>query len=160
MKKFLFATALAGAIAFAGWNAFGLGADYPNGQPATQQQWPEGMASLVNTTNRIHGFFENDSDVFFFAGNATDFSSFLEDYSKIGGTVDRHRLILHKGAGEAKSPWETNGRACDWKLFGRGNGWANGVITNYVLEVHFWTGGKIALDQAAIPKNVEVMKAQ
>ena len=31
--------------------------------------------------------------------------------------------------------------------------------TNYVLEVHFWTDGKFALNQLAIPKNVEVMKA-
>jgi hypothetical protein len=30
--------------------------------------------------------------------------------------------------------------------------------TNYVLEVHFWTGGKIALDQVNIPKNVEIQK--
>ena len=30
--------------------------------------------------------------------------------------------------------------------------------TNYVLEVHFWTGGKITLDQVSIPKNVEISK--
>jgi hypothetical protein len=121
----------------------------------TASNWPDGMASLVNGTNWIHGFFVNDSDVFFFAGTTTNFSSFLEDYSKIGGTVDRHRLILHDGVGEAKSPWDKNGRTCDWELYGQGNGWKNGILTNYLLEVHFWTGGKIPVDQLTIPQNVE-----
>jgi hypothetical protein len=84
----------------------------------------------------------------------------LEDYSKIGGTVDSHRLILHDGVGEAKSPWDKNGRSCDWELYGQGNGWKNGIMTNYLLEVHFWTGGKIVLNQVTIPKNVEVTNAK
>jgi hypothetical protein len=147
-------------IALAGWSVFGLGADHPDGQPVTASNWPDGMAGLVNGTNRIHGFFVNDVDVFFFVGTATNFSSFLEDYSKIGSAVDRHRLILHEGDGDAKSPWGKNGRACDWELYGQGNGWKNGIMTNYILEVHFWTGGKIALDQVTIPKNVEVTNAK
>ncbi|HEX5397416.1 MAG TPA: hypothetical protein VFY06_00010 [Verrucomicrobiae bacterium] len=154
------AVIIACVITLVGWNAFGLGADHPDGQPVTSSIWPVGMTALVNTTNRIHGFFVNDEDVFFFAGSATNISSFLEDYSKIGGTVDKHRLILHGGVGEAKSPWETNARPCDWELYGQGNGWNNGICTNYILEVHFWTGGKIALNQVVIPKNVEVTKAK
>jgi hypothetical protein len=62
----------------------------------------------------------------------------------------------HEGAGDAKSPWDKNGRTCDWELYGQGNGWNNGIMTNYLLEVHFWTGGKIALDQVTIPQNVEL----
>jgi hypothetical protein len=34
------------------------------------------------------------------------------------------------------------------------------MVIRYVVEVHFWTGGKIALSQVAIPKNVEVTKAK
>ena len=26
----------------------------------------------------------------------------------------------------------------------------------YILEVHFWTGGRIALDQVSMPGNIEV----
>jgi hypothetical protein len=160
MKKILCATAVVGAIAVAGWNVFGLGMDHPNGQPVNNPgSWPEGMTNLVNGTNRIHGFFVNITDVFFFAGTATNFSSFLEDYSKIGGTVDRHCLILHDGVGEAKSFGTSHG-PCDWELYGQGNGWKNGICTNYILEVHFWTGGRIALNQVAIPKNVEVGKTK
>jgi len=36
------------------------------------------------------------------------------------------------------------------------NGWKNGIMTNYLLEVHFWTEGRIALDEVVILKNVTV----
>src|SRR5207249_6119341 len=110
------------ALMFLCWKAFGLGADYRNDMPVRSTgHWPAGMTDLVNITNRVHGFFVNDSDVFFFSGSATNFSAFLQDYSKIQGTVDKHRLILHEGLGEAKSPWGKTGKPCDWKLSGRGN---------------------------------------
>jgi len=146
------------AMVLADWNAFGLGSDWPDALRADNPSWPKGMTDLVNLTNRIHGFFVNDGDAFFFAGSVTNFTSFLEDYSKINGVVDKHRLILHQGTGETKSPWDKTGRRCDWELWGQGNGWKNGVVTNYILEVHFWTNGKIALDKLNIPKNIEVSK--
>lgn len=141
--------------------AVGLGGDHPNNLPVRSNgNWPEGMAELVNNAHRVHGFFVNDVDVFFFSGSATNFAAFLESYSKIRGIIDRHRLILHEGVGEAKSPWGKIGRACDWELYGRGNGWRGGVITNYVLEVHLWTGGRISLDRITVPANIEVTKAK
>ena len=186
-------------LVFVTGHTFGLGSDYINNSPVNNNpSWPEGVANLVNTTNRVHGFFVNDEDIFFFSGSATNLTTFLADYSQIQG-VEKHRLILHDGVGEAKSPWEKTGRACDWELNGcskwyrdlatlashatnsleltqqanQGKNYGyvlvgtNGAIkiidsqkagraTNYVLVVHFWTGGKIALDDVIIPKNVEV----
>jgi hypothetical protein len=103
-------------IALAGGNIFGLGSDHPNGQPVNNPLWPPGLASLVNQSNRVHGFFVNAQDIFFFSGAATDFSEFLQAYSKLEG-VAAHRLVLHEGAGEAKSPWGSGGQPCDWELF-------------------------------------------
>ncbi len=103
-------------IALAGGNVFGLGSDYQNGQPVNNPLWPPGLASLVNQSNRVHGFFVNAQDVFFFSGTATNFSDFLQTYSKLDG-VAAHRLVLHEGVGEAKSPWDTSGQSCDWELF-------------------------------------------
>lgn len=136
---------------------FGLGSDYRNDQPVGGTgAWPEGVKELVNTTNRVHGFFVNAEDVFFFAGNSTNFNEFLDGYSKIQG-IEKHRLILHEGFGEARSPWSTNGQACDWKLYACPKSWLaqDAKEKLFVLEVHFWTGGKLALDQIAIPKNIE-----
>jgi hypothetical protein len=148
------------ALIFTSRDALANSADYPTNTPVSNQAWPPGMTNLVNITNRVHGFFVNDSDVFSFSGSATNFEAFLADYAKIEGTVHQHRLILHEGMAAASSPWDKDKSRvpCDWELHGLMNGWRNGVITNYTLEVHFWTGGKIALDKVSIPKNIEVIK--
>src|SRR5215472_10698065 len=142
IRQMLTVALLGGAMTLAYERALALGSDYPNGTPVRSTgHWPTGMEDLVNITNRVHGFFVNDGDVFFFSGSANSFTQFLQKYSEIQGTVEKHRLILHEGAGEAKSPWAKTGRLCDWQLSGRGNGWNAGVLTNYDLVVHFWTGG-------------------
>ena len=155
-------------------DVFGLGSDYPDHKPVSgSNQWPSGMSGLVDTTNRVHGFFVNAEDLFFFSGTATNFTVFLEDYSRIQG-IEKHCLILHDGTGDAKSPWSTNALPCDWKLYGCPKSWHNLATlqgtnsvevlkkaaseSGYVLEVHFWTGGHIALNQVSIPKNIEVRK--
>lgn len=154
-------------------HVFGLGADHPNGQPVpASKEWPKDLEKLVNATNRVHGFWVNSEDVFFYSGQAGAFSEFLRNYSLVGG-IEKRRLILHSGVGEAKSPWQNIGQSCDWKLYFCPRGWHNLATrskpdasvetrqkaaqeTGYVVEVHFWTGGHIALDQVSIPKNVEV----
>ena len=150
------------AMLFATCHAFGFGSDYRNDEPVGgASTWPEGLKELVNTTNRVHGFFVNEQDVFFFSGNATNLTRFLRDYSKIRG-IEKHRLILRKGVGEAKSPWGKIGRPCDWKLYGCLKGWRSKdpKEKSFILEVHFWTGGRINLDHVTIPQNVEVTKGK
>jgi hypothetical protein len=144
--------------------ALGLGGDHPNDQKISEPSWPAGMTNLVNITNRIGGLWVNEADTFFYNGTATNFTAFLDDYAKMEG-IQQHVLIVHAGAGEAFSLGGGNKRPCDWRLDGMPAAWrnlsgptANAANTNYVLEVHFWTGGKIALDQLAIPKNVEISK--
>ncbi|MBC8097670.1 MAG: hypothetical protein H7Y43_17860 [Akkermansiaceae bacterium] len=138
-------------------SAFGLGADYENDHPVGGASgWPEGLKELVNTTNRVHGYFVNAEDVFFFSGSATNLTEFLRDYSKIQG-IEKHQLILHEGTGAAKSPWSKASKPCDWKLYAVPKSWlaGDGKEKSFILEVHFWTGDKIALDQVAVPRNVE-----
>ena len=164
------------ALLLACTDAFALGSDYPKEQPVPgSTNWPKGLSALVNSTNRVWGFFVNAEDIFFFSGDRSELTAFLQKYSRLDGLESR-RLILHEGIGEAKSPWEKTGRPCDWKLYVCPKGWHNlGVLlkqgTNsvevlqkaakepgYVAEVHFWTGGHIALNQLDIPKAVVVQK--
>ena len=166
------------ALLVATREAFALGADHPNNRPVTgSTNWPKGLDLLINSTNRVHGYFVNAEDIFFFGGSASQLSAFLQKYSELDG-VARRRLILHEGTGEAKSPWGKAGRPCDWKMYMCPMGWHKaGVLlqqgTNsipeiqqaakepgYVVEIHFWTGGRIKLGQVAIPKNVVVEKAK
>lgn len=157
-------------------DAFALGSDYPADRPVNgSTNWPAGVNTLINVTNRIWGFFLNAEDAFFFSGRAAQLTAFLRNYSRVEG-IEGHRLVLHDGVGEAKSPWEKTGRPCDWKLDMCPKWWRNPDLllkqrTNsvrtlhqaakelgYVVEVHFWTGGRIALNEIDIPKNVVVQK--
>ncbi len=69
-------------------NVAGMGADYPNDQPVPGlETWPVGLSRMINATNRVHGFFINAEDTFFFSGTATNFTSFLQDYAKLPGVA-------------------------------------------------------------------------
>lgn len=157
-------------------DAFAYGFNYPADRPVTGwTNWLAGMGTLVNATNRVWGFCVNAADIFFFSGGASQLSTFLQDYSHLEG-IESHRLVLHDGVGEAKSPWEKTGRSCDWKLYMCPKNWHNMDVllkqrtnsvevlqraakeSGYVVEVHFWTGGRIKLDQVDIPRNVAVQK--
>jgi hypothetical protein len=115
----------------------------------------------------------NAESVFFFCGSPRDFTSFLKKYSELA-VAEGHRLVLHGGDGEARSPWASNGERCEWKLYSAPEGWvmAHKLLeartnvaaihalvkgrTNYVITVHFWTNGFIPLDLVKIPSNVKV----
>ena len=153
------------AIMFAASSAFGLARVYSDGPVTGVAGWPKGMQHLVNTAHRVFGFKHNEEDVFFYTGNAADFTSFLLEYSKID-PIQKHVLIIHGGPGMAKLPWDKNGAPCDWELYG-----CRGMLREdvkdptsvslmYNLEVHFWTRGKIDLKQVTVPKNVELRMAQ
>lgn len=142
----------------------GMGSDYSTND-VSNPAWPKGMAELANVTNRVGGLWVNAEDVFFFSGKAVDFNAFLDRYSTVQ-PIKKHRLILQEGVGEAFSLGGGNRRPCDWELDGSPAAWrdlhqetgSQPRDTNYVLEVRFWTGGTIALQQVVIPKNVEVVK--
>jgi len=171
-----FWAALAGIWLVAASDAFASGSDYrPGGPVYCSTNWPAGMCMLVNATNRVWGFSVNQEDNLFYTGYASDLTTCLRDYSRLQG-IEGHRLVLHAGVGEAKSPWEKTGRPCDWELYLCPKGWHNiGVLSQqgtnsvevlrqaakepgYILEIHFWTGGRINLDQLEIPKSVVIQK--
>lgn len=152
------------AVMLAASNVFGLGSDFPNDETVGgTTAWPNGMKHLVNTSRRVHGYFADDEDVFFFSGNAADFSAFLLEYSKID-PVQKHVLVIHGGPGIARSPWgNAAGVPCAWELYGRAAMQIRKDINApalYVLEVHFWSGGKIDLKQVTVPKNIELRMAE
>jgi hypothetical protein len=158
----------------AAWTAFGLGKDYRNEEPVHgPKSWPSGMEHLVNATNRIHGFWINGTDIFFFSGATAEFNNFLHDYSQIPD-VKGYSLVIHEGKGEAKSPWASSGLPCEWKLEACPKGMQNvrlllkqgerstetlqkaGKEEGYFMAVHLWTGGQVDFQKITIPKNVEV----
>ena len=179
-KQFATIAFVAASVLLGVQDVSGLGSDFFTNKISSMPgyvEYPKGFEELVNATNRIAGFGVNSESVFFFAGKAQDFTTFLEAYAKIP-VAGEHQLIIHDGVGQAKSPWAKTGRPCDWELYACPKGWldAHDLIrqgtnslaavqtaakdTNYVMVVHFWTGGRVALDQVQTPPNVQAKKGE
>jgi hypothetical protein len=141
--------------------AFALGSDHPK-QAVSASSWPKGMSNLVNSPERIHGYFVNAEDVFFFSGDQEHFDQFLRDYAKIDGVVS-HKIVIHSGLGRAKSPWQKDeGLKCDWMVDGCLSSWKRGdpAAKGYILEVHIWQDGRIKLEKGRVPEGVTVERAK
>ena len=152
--------------------AVGLGSDYPVGPPVRLDQAPTGLTKLINQESRVHGFFVNAEDRFFFMGNTSAFASFLKQYSALTG-IAGHRLIVHPGTGVAKSPWDDAGDPCDWMLEVALASWREGHAEKvfrdpdglppkagdreYVVELHVWTQGQTDVKKITVPKGVHVV---
>lgn len=167
-----------GFIILVSRGAFGLGADHPNDRPVSgSSDWPKGLASLVNTTNRVHGFFINAEDFFFFTGDAGRLSTFLGAIARLEGVVSR-KLILHEGVGEARSPWDKAARgSCDWKLSTCPKSWRDlgeaalqgrtavqalqraEKSPGYLVEVNVWAGGNLKWGDVVVPEGIAVERA-
>lgn len=142
----------------------GLGSAYSKDCPVGGSDfWPKGLSDLVNATNRVHGFFVNAEDVFFFSGSTEDFERFLQRYAEISGVV-AHKIVVHSEKGIAKSPWNKgNGIPCDWKLIGYPESWKSWkgkdvTKKGYVLEVHLYLGENAQLERVPVPETVSVVR--
>ena len=140
--------------------AWALGSDHPK-QPVNNDKWPKGLAELVNADNRVHGYFVNWEDVFFFRGDTASLNAFLNGYAQLPDT--KLKVVLHPGKLEVSSPWDKQPRdvAADWKLyatpFTRDQVQAAGVKPGpFVTRIDIWLGASIRLDEIRVPANVLV----
>ena len=55
--------------------------------------WPKGMSELVNSPERIHGYFVNSEDIFFFVGSQKQFDQALKELreNRRGRAAQDHR---------------------------------------------------------------------
>ncbi|MCI0641739.1 MAG: hypothetical protein L0Y72_26300 [Gemmataceae bacterium] len=141
--------------------ALALGSDHPKGPVGEASFWPKGLAELANLPQRVHGFWVNDTDVFFFAGDTAALNRFLADYAKLEKMT--FQVVLHPGPKKARSPWDEQDRdiPVDWKLYCNLRGGdqfdeknAPGVMYS---RVDVWLGRNISLDQLQVPANVDVV---
>jgi hypothetical protein len=154
---------------------FGLGSDHPSDRPVNLAQVPAGLNELINRPGRVHGYFVNEEDRFFYAGSAQDLTAFLEKYAELKGIV-AHRLTIHAGKSVAKSPWDKgDGKPCDWMLEVGNESW-RGIAADaskkpdeaskkpdpqqstQIVEMHIWTDGAIKVADLKVPKGVEVVR--
>jgi len=137
-----------------------LGSDHPK-QPVNNDKWPKGLAELVNAENRVHGYFVNWEDVFFFKGDTAALNDFLTKYSRLPDTT--LHVVIHPGRLEVRSPWDKQPRdiAADWQIyaspFTRDQVQAAGVKPGpFVTRLDVWLGGSVKLDELRVPEKVSV----
>jgi hypothetical protein len=151
---------------------FGMGSDHPTNQPVNLDKAPAAVNKLINNTNRVHGFWVNGGDRFFFAGDSSTFALFLKQYAALKG-IAGHRLIIHPENSVAKSPWDDgNGKPCDWMLDVALVSWREGHAKvyrdkdgsppkegekEYLVELHIWMRSKIDIKKIKVPKGVLVV---
>lgn len=139
-----------------------LGSDHPNDTPiGGTDKWPAGLTELVNTDQRVHGYFVNWEDILFFEGETAALNGFLEKYAALPDT--KLEVVLHPGKLEAKAPWDKNptGVAADWRLYAspfspdqvREVGVEPGP---FITRIDVYLGGGVVLNELRVPQNVAV----
>jgi hypothetical protein len=139
-------------------DGFSLGSDHPKGPVVQNPAWPAGLAELFNRAERVHGFWVNETDVFFYAGDTQAFNQFLEAYAKLPKTS--LRVVIHAGAKNARSPWDKQDRdlPIQWSLTSSIRGGipnADHKDGRFYTRVDLWLGSRIRLEELRIPANVE-----
>ena len=170
MSKALFILVLVLACSI---QVFGWSSTHSSNHPVNLAEAPSGMNELINSTNRVLGFFVNAEDRFFFAGDASVFTAFLKQYAELKG-IAGHRLIIHPGKGVAKTPGDDGeGKPCDWMLDVAPVSWREGHSNKvyrdrdgsppkegekeYLVELHVWMKSNIDIKTIKVPKGVLVV---
>ena len=125
--------------------AIAIGGDHPKERLAAQGH------------NCVHGFFINESDVFFYAGDAAEFSKFAADQAKKQGS--KLRVVVHSGAKKARSPWDKADRdiPVDWSMTTGPMAWGTQKKgEGKQVRIDLWLGGKVNKEDVKYPPGTEV----
>jgi hypothetical protein len=159
-RFFLFALALSCWV-FTTTEAFALGSDHPKGPVDGNAQWPEGLKDLINRKDRVHGYWVNETDVFFYDGDTLAFNQFMDGYSKLKNSA--LRVVIHPGVKKARSPWDKAERDTPvaWSVTASfspldefGVQIAGG---RFYTRVDVWLGSRVKLKELRIPASIEVV---
>lgn len=126
--------------------AFGLGCDHPKERLTAQGP------------HCVHGYFINESDVFFHAGDAADFNQFIAELVRKHG---RHvQIMIHNGIGKARSPWDKADRdiTTDWSVTTGPSVRNFGEKVNAPrVRVNVWLSDRMREDEIEFPHEAEVV---
>lgn len=131
-------------VAWASQEAFAMGGDHPKERVAAQGR------------NCVHGYFINESDVFFYAGDAAEFNKFAADQTKKQGS--KLRVVVHNGAKKARSPWDKADRdiLVDWSMTTGPMAWgARQKGEGEQVRIDLWLGGKVKKEDVKYPPGTE-----
>jgi hypothetical protein len=144
-------TTFALAVLLAGLGAkevFASGSDHPKERLAAQAR------------NCVHGYWINQSDVFFYTGDAADFNKFAGDLAKKQGA--KLQIVVHKGTKQARSLWDKADREIpvDWSVTtGPMAVGARVAGETDLVRIDLWLGGKVKKEAVKYPADSEIVSA-
>jgi len=134
-------------------SVFAWGGNHPPEPVHQQDEWPAGLAELLNREERVHGYWVNANDFFFFAGDTDAFNEFLEQYAALKNTP--LRLALHPGVGMTGSLSGEKNIPFEWRV--SVEKWhSDPSKAPTLVTMGLWLGGLVKLDKIKVPLNVEV----
>lgn len=118
-------------------------------QKVSHPEWPAGLNELVNHHLRVHGYWVNANDFFFYSGGTEAFNKFLAQRANLSGTP--LTLVLHPSTGATPVfGGERGGIDFAWGLKILARGWHpqapmdhNTCKRGYVAVVELWRGGSV-----------------
>lgn len=148
--------------------ASAMGMNYPAGTLYNigSSEWPARLHDLVNTGDRVGGYWVNQWDSFFYRGDVAALNEFLNRYGLIPDTP--LAVIIH--AGERPLTGKLGDKEpsipYDWSLYIVRRGWGAPrdprlpkERPGYVVTVNVWLSDEITLDRLLVPAHVEVKSA-
>ncbi|MEM8671379.1 MAG: hypothetical protein AAGG48_27915 [Planctomycetota bacterium] len=131
----------------------GLGADHKPGKLPPHDSWPEGIYNAVNQPHRVHGYWVNWSDTFFYRGSNEKLQEMAQKLSET--KLTKTEVVLHAASGVAESPWsEKPVDSADWSVTVTGGDARKGLVSQ--IRIDIWVGGEVALDSLELPSNLKI----
>jgi hypothetical protein len=118
------------------------------------------LVRTVAREERVHGFWVNETDVFFYDGDTRAFNQFLDAYGKLKSTA--LQVVLHPGARKARSPWDKAERniPVTWSLHASFDPLDHVPVPNaagrFYTRIDVWLGSRLKLEDLRIPANIDV----
>ena len=139
--------------------AWALGQDHGT-RAVNNSGRPKGLAEIVNTDHRVHGYFVNWQDVFFFHGHTQTLNEFLVELEALQDT--QLKVVIHAGQLEVKSPWDKQSRdkQAEWRLYTSPYvGFPKSSVEKrepFVTQVDVYVSGEVKLDELRVPTMAKV----
>lgn len=144
-----------------------LGGLHPAGKIASdyKKDWPGGLPDLINSADRVCGYWVNANDFFYYRGDVASLNAFLAAYGKLPDIA--LTVVIHTGSkpetgalgGDQKTPYDWN-----VEIYRRGWGTPNDPRQTekepgYVVAVHVWLSDAITLKNLEIPKHIDDVRS-
>ena len=157
MKNFLITIMVTPFILMLCAWALSMATEYGPGPIVHQPTWPAGLAGVLNSQDRVYGYWVGSSeDYVYYTGDTAEFEAFIGQLSALRGVPVT--LVLHDGPGYAHRLGDNSRRrfAFDWEVSIERD--SEGRASQADITVDLWLGRHVRLREIKVPKCVVILR--